>query len=196
MPWLPRGDGPQRAQDSPARLRERNTLACFKARETPTWRPGPVTRFEDATLLVGLGAPRTGTRWLSSYFTGHPQVLMSPIRVLHFFDACLHPAQYGHHNTWFREYLKEVEEKCAAIEKSGAKPPPSLEALRLRVRMIEDQSAYLEYFRTFWRGERVFCDITPGYSALERQAFSDMTRAHRRVKFLFTLRNPIDRLWS
>jgi hypothetical protein len=143
------------------------------------------TSFEDATLLLGLGAARTGTRWMSGYFSSHPQILMSPIRVLHYFDARIEPARYGKHNAAFEERLRKMQSM-------GRRNRP----LEDRVRMISDDAAYLDYFRNQWAGEEVFCDVTPSYSNLDEQAFRCMHSTHSRVRFLFVMRNPIDRLWS
>lgn len=136
---------------------------------------------EDATLLVGIGAPRTGTKWLSGYFSSHPQILMSPIRVLHYFDARFVPAA-------------AVHDERFAQRLANAKGNPG--DLTDRVRMATDESAYVDYFRKRWTGERVFVDVTPGYAGLPPEAFRAMAAIHPRVRILFTMRNPIDRHWS
>lgn len=136
---------------------------------------------EDATLLVGIGAPRTGTKWLSGYFSSHPQILMSPIRVLHYFDAQFVPT------------AAIYDERFAA---RLAKARGDTSDLADRVRMATDKSAYVDYFRKRWNGERVCVDVTPGYAGLPAEAFRAMAAIHPRVRILFTMRNPIDRHWS
>ncbi len=138
-------------------------------------------RIEDAALLVGIGAPRTGTKWLSGYFSSHPQILMSPIRVLHYFDARFVPAAAAH------------DDRFAA---RLAKARGNTSDLADRVRMATDATAYIDYFRKRWKGEGVFVDVTPGYAGLPPEAFRAMAAIHPRVRILFTMRNPIDRHWS
>jgi hypothetical protein len=87
-----------------------------------------------------------------------------------------------------------VEAKHSA--EGGGQAGKGLEMLRERVRMIDDESAYLRYFKTRWSGEPVFCDVTPAYYALPPEDFVRMRDFHRSVKFLLVLRNPIDRFWS
>ncbi|MGI8839922.1 MAG: sulfotransferase [Caulobacteraceae bacterium] len=145
--------------------------------------------FDQATLLIGLGAPRTGSKWLSNYFTQHNEILMSPIRILHYFDPT------DKYNLQFESRLEAAEARVAKKKRIGP-PSEALELLRERVRMIHDPSGYLDYFRTRWSGQKVFADITPSYYIAGRDAFARMRDAHPQVKFLFVLRNPIDRLWS
>ncbi|MGI9170411.1 MAG: sulfotransferase, partial [Caulobacteraceae bacterium] len=146
--------------------------------------------FEKTTLLIGLGAPHTGSRWLSNYFTQHGEILMSPIRVLHFFDQT---DKYDRH---FEDMLRRAEGRLAETAEPGAPTPPSIVQLRDRVRMSGDPKAYIDYFRTRWSGEKVLADITPSYYVAGRDVFSRMREVHPTVRFLFVMRNPIDRFWS
>lgn len=154
--------------------------------------------FEDTTLLIGLGAARTGTLWLSNYFSSHPEILMSPIRVLHYFDAHYDPRRYGRYDRQFEARLRQKAEKRAHKKPSEADVAAleSFETLRDRVRMITEEGAYIDYFHKRWQGETVFADITPSYCFLEPAAFAGMAKTHGRVRFLFVMRNPIDRFWS
>lgn len=115
-------------------------------------------------------------------------MLMSPIRVLHFFDRS--PKWDG----YYVERLAEAEAKAGAASQS--RPGSGLEMLRERVRMNTDESAYLKFFRKRWSGQPIFCDVTPAYYALSTQDYIRMRDFHRHVKFFLVLRNPIDRFWS
>lgn len=147
--------------------------------------------FDDATLLIGLGPPRTGSKWLSNYFSQHSEILMSPIRILHYFD------QTDNYNLRAEDRLRTAEARL--VKRTGAvpdPPPPAISLLRDRVRMNHEPDAYLEYFRKRWSAEKVFADITPSYFALERDVFTRMRHVHPKVRFLLVMRNPIDRYWS
>jgi hypothetical protein len=149
--------------------------------------------FDDAKLVLGLGAPRTGTKWMSEYFTSHPEILMSPIRVLHYFDVRHDADARKQYDSQFKQRLQTLEEKSA--QKKGP-PPGRLEEMRDRVRMISDPGAYLDFFRKRWTGEKAFVDITPAYWGLPPAGYEEMLRSHKNVGFLFVMRNPIDRFWS
>jgi hypothetical protein len=147
--------------------------------------------FDDASLLIGLGAARAGSTWISNYFERHNEILMSPIRVLHHFD----PSDAFEHI-----YVKRVEalESTRASDRRAreAPPPRALADYRERVAMHGNDTAFIGYFRRRWAGERVFVDVTPSYANLDREVFRRMRSVHPKVRFLFVMRNPIDRYWS
>jgi hypothetical protein len=147
--------------------------------------------FDDTTLFIGLGPPRSGSRWLSNYLAHHSDVLMSPIPILNYFT------KEARFHEYFETALRSQEEKFGIKVASNTQPlPASLERLRDRVRMNHDPAAYLEYFRKRWSSERVIADVTPSYYVEDRDMFARMRDAHGKVRFLLVLRNPIDRIWS
>src|SRR5262249_18436962 len=106
----------------------------------------PASDFDSAKLVVGLGAARTGTAWMSAYFSKHPDVLMSPLRVLHYFDVRYQPEEYGFHEERFAGRLHSRTPKA-----SGANDT-ELDALRDRVEMLHQADGFLHYFRKRWSG--------------------------------------------
>ena len=147
--------------------------------------------FDKTTLFIGLGAPRTGSRWLSNYLTQHSEILMSPIRILNYFTKNVNFHKY------FEDRLREAEEELAkTIGNAAPHPSVGIERLRDRVRMNHDPNAFLDYFRKRWTNEKVLADVTPSYYVEDREMFARMRDAHGKVRFFFVLRNPIDRLWS
>lgn len=152
--------------------------------------------FDDATLLIGLGAPRTGTKWVSTYFAQHPDVLMSPLRVLHYFDSRYAPEEHARYDRQFEERLKKELQREERLKRRDPNVQTEASSIRDRIRMMTDDRAYIDYFRKRWSGEKVFSDVTPSYAALSPDVFRIMSEAHPRVKLLFMMRNPIDRFWS
>ncbi len=144
--------------------------------------------FEKTTLLVGIGPPRTASKWLSFYCESHPQILMSPIRVLHYFDSV--------HGKTEQDFNQMFADRLSQLELTGSGQTRGAQALRERLKMTDDANAFLDYFRSRWTGERVLADITPGYVVQDLSTFQQMLKAHSRVKIQVTLRNPIDRFWS
>jgi len=49
-----------------------------------------------ADFFVGIGAAKSGTSWVAEYLREHPDVAMSPIKELHYFDARFCPQVCGH----------------------------------------------------------------------------------------------------
>jgi hypothetical protein len=46
-------------------------------------------------FMVGVGAQKAGTTWLFDYLGRHPDVAMSPIKELHYFDQIFRPELCG-----------------------------------------------------------------------------------------------------
>jgi len=144
--------------------------------------------FEDTKLLIGIGPPRTASKWLSLYCETHPQILMSPIRVLHYFDSM--------HGDTERDFNQMFLDRLAQADASGNGQTKGAKAIRDRVRMIDDPDAFIDYYRSRWSGERVLADITPSYAGQKDETFKAMMEAHPNVNILMVMRNPIDRFWS
>jgi hypothetical protein len=76
-----------------------------------------------------------------------------------------------------------------------------LQASLDRVQMIYHDEAYFDHFRRHMTSKsRILCDITPGYSAIGQRGFAylkDFCNARGvRLKLLFVMRDPVERLWS
>ena len=65
----------------------------------------------EAAYFVGIGAAKAGTSWLADYLAGHPEVALSPIKELHYFDAMHLRGQVADWNGKWRKILTELEEK-------------------------------------------------------------------------------------
>lgn len=147
--------------------------------------------FNDTNLVIGLGASRTGTAWLSDYFYGHPEVLMSPVRVLHYFDIKCEPETHQRYADIFKDRLAALKDKLGPDKGSER-----LDILEDHARMFTEADGFRELYRKRWSGEKAFADITPSYYTMGEGAFQAMRDAHPHVRVLLTMRNPIDRHWS
>jgi hypothetical protein len=58
------------------------------------------------------------------------------------------------------------------------------------------KSIYKQYFKTFVDQELVFGEITPAYSMLNEEGYRYILDIYPEAKFIFLLRNPVDRYWS
>lgn len=151
----------------------------------------------DRTLLIGIGAQKAGTTWLADYLATHPEVFMSPIKELHFFDALWRPDLCG---ALARRVFARYHALAAAPQLANrARERERLELLscyRDRFKMNTSSEKYLEYFLSRAGDRQVMCEITPSYAMLNRDGFASIANLHALVKFVFLLRNPIDRFWS
>ncbi|MGF1483103.1 MAG: sulfotransferase [Opitutales bacterium] len=150
------------------------------------------------TLLLGIGAQKTGSSWLAQYFLSHPQVLASPMKAFHFFDLAFSPVpeERAHFR---RRALQNLAQEATSLAKTGTLDNAQGEAFaKLRAlidgaRLLYESSAYLDYYRREIQTERVFADMSPAYQLLPPETFARMHHWHERVKFLFVMRDPVDR---
>lgn len=151
----------------------------------------------DPVLVFGVGAAKSGTSWLYDYLRGHPDCHLRSIKELHFFDA----RDFGNRD-W---YLRDLSRKADVLERrivEQADAAPTGDILRLAelrhyLRVLENggTDGYLAFLFEERDDERVVGEITPGYSLLSEATLREMAGLHADVRFVFVMRDPIERLW-
>lgn len=155
----------------------------------------------ERTLFVGIGAPKCGTSWLYGYLLRHPQVFMSPVKELHYFDAKYRP-DVGVPDHVGKSWDDIFHERVAEMEGAYAVDPKPwrlrhLAALKARVAAIDDPLAYAAYFNeAAGPSHTVMGEISPGYCTLRDDGFQAMRAQSPNVKVLFLLRDPVEHFWS
>lgn len=145
----------------------------------------------ELTLLYGIGAPKAGTSWLYEYFHGHPQCHLRAIKETHYFDAL------AHNN--FDDRVAFLRKKAARLRGAGlVDDARDAEELAQVFSMNPDgHKPYVGYMTGGAdAGTRVVADITPGYANMGARWLAEMTKVSLPVRFLYVLRDPVDRLWS
>lgn len=155
----------------------------------------------DVTLLFGIGATKAGTSWLHAWLSAHPEVHLWVHKELHYFDAI----DDG-------RVMQQIDAICArrgtlrARMKAATDPAREAE-LRQRVAEFDrylgligpgriDPVAYMA-FLTEGRGTaHVVGDVTPAYALLSVDRLRFMSRLNPVTKFVYLLRDPVERLWS
>ncbi|MFK8047626.1 MAG: sulfotransferase [Halioglobus sp.] len=149
----------------------------------------------NSNYFVGIGAAKSGTSWLADYLYSHPQVALSPIKELHYFDARFCEKYCGHWNAKWLSIREELKEK------NFHHPSPDLDEkirnVSFRIEMTDCPTRYVDYFNSFVeRKHAVFGEITPSYSILPTQGFSEILDIYPRAKFVFLMRDPVSRYLS
>lgn len=151
----------------------------------------------DAPLLFCVGAAKAGTSWLHRVLSDHPDCALRSIKELHFFDAL----DRG-----------EVDRQVAAVEARRAGYLADMaeagpHRLLVRARQVKDcedwlgvlrsgdERAYLGYLGA-GAGGRMVADMTPAYALLSEERLRRMAGIARDVRFLYLVRDPVERLWS
>jgi len=152
--------------------------------------------FSDKTFILGIGAQKTGSTWLFDYFRTHPEIFVSSLKEIHYFDEAYRPDLCSGYGSQFaRAFFKRLADK-----RDEDRAPYRHDSLDLgdRVRMnFDGDSAYADYFR-----KRVpddigyFCEISATYSLLREEGFRAIRRLFPNTKIIFIMRDPVDRHYS
>ncbi len=143
---------------------------------------------DEPIFLLGVGAQKCGTSWLYEQLAAHRDVMMSPIKELHYWDRRFHPDFFKPRDT--QAILKRL------IKQHGDKIISEQEFERVAMDCGEDY--YLAFFRSRLRPHhRVLGEISPSYSILSAAEFAYIRDVLPwRTKAVFLMRDPVERMWS
>ena len=156
------------------------------------------------TLLFCLGATKAGTTWLYRYLHDHPDCAMPAVKEAHYWDT-FDADQREKQLVAFRVRLREMREQKRDAADLGR--GWQVENLDRRINEMKDLVAVLEGDRdgdvayldwlTRDRGEAALVgDMTPNYATLDDDILARMRDLSPAAKFVFVIRDPLDRLWS
>lgn len=155
------------------------------------WDPQGKPRKPD---LLGLGAQKAGTTWLSQMLGQHPGIWAPPFKEVQFFNHRF----VEEHRKWlpwhFRRSRQNIEKRWAA---RGEEMP------REMVRYL-DRVTREPMFTNHWY-KLVFApapqqartiDVTPEYSTLPPEGVEFVAKFLPQAKFVYIIRHPVDRAIS
>lgn len=158
-------------------------------------------------LVLGLGAMKSGTTWLSDYLGGHPHFFHSPIKEMNAFaslypDNPLYPGYIYKPGNAYRIWRME-----RIVLSYGVKPPrldqtdaerERFDRLRALAQLgrITTTDAYLSFFAERLGNQLHFGEISPSYAHLPSKAYAQMASLTQDVRFIFLMRDPTDRAAS
>lgn len=147
-------------------------------------------------FFVGIGAQRSATTWLWNVLQRHTQVALSPVKELHYFSEVLGENLAAP----FRKQRKK--QTLRAIQETNVDSFTPAESRKLRQLALwltmEADADYKEYFQTLLKRPQKTCagEFTPAYSLLPQAGFERILAVFPETRFIFVMRNPIDRAWS
>ncbi len=156
---------------------------------------------EQATLMFGIGATKAGTSWIYRYLRAHPECALPAVKELHYFNS--------EDPKFLESRIAGMERKIRQVEWNGERKEGIDQALsylqadsiRRAMRMLKapraGDAAYKEFMlQHFEDNAKLTADITPAYALLSADRMKDMLGLHEKTRFLYILRDPVDRLWS
>ncbi len=147
------------------------------------------------TFVLGLGAQKAGTTWLSDYLRGSPAFAGGFRKEYHVFDVLQPPIEPARRVKVLARAARDLE-RLQRGEATGGAP------LHIAA-MLADQERYFDYFAGLLAqtpGARVTGDLTPNYAMLDATTLTRIREGFAvrgvRVVAVFLMRDPIERLWS
>jgi len=139
-------------------------------------------------LLIGAGAMKAGTTWLYKQLSPHPFIHFSPVKELCYFsysNGMGRQLDYSARNNKYQQALNR-----------GIKHRKRLKWFE---RFAQPGEVNEEWYCTLFSGvsKDVYCaDFSNLYALLPEQALAKVQGVAEEVKVIYTLRDPLERLWS
>lgn len=150
-----------------------------------------VAKTDDDTMFIVIGAQKAGTTWLHGYLSHHPDVSCGPLKEYHYFNKFHKEFAQPGQSVPFHA-LRRVLAQASMLRRAGI----AQGYVGSLVAALRGQGDYMTLVRGSDPQAKVFGDVTPIYSLLGRDAFAEMAQAHSDVRFVFIMRDPVERLWS
>jgi hypothetical protein len=139
--------------------------------------------------FICFGAQKGGTRWLYDQMNSRRDVWMTPVKELNYFTKTALSAN-----------------NLSILEASKVKGGPMyrrkgdaqrIEAFRTHF-LTYTHDSDIDWYRTMFAGklDRKSGDISPNYETIDDDALEFLSRSLAATKFIYLVRDPIDRLWS
>jgi hypothetical protein len=152
--------------------------------------------FQDSKIypdFVGIGATRAGSSWLHSVFANHPDIWVSPIKELHYYDRPMDGSITILRDT--RSYFRRL--------KSYFNGGWDVNGEGLYKNLAWDYQYFFHKRSEGWYKNLFKCanknsagEITPAYAILDDKMVARLTANNHDLRVIYLLRNPIDRGWS
>lgn len=156
------------------------------------------------TLLYCVGATKAGTTWLYRYLHDHPECALPAVKEAHYWDT-FDAARCEKQLVAFRVRLREMRAAKVKAHQEGRgwqveNMDRRINEMKALIATLEgdrrDDSAYAAWLMDGRDGAKVVADITPNYATLSDDDLARMRDLSPNTKFLYLIRDPLDRLWS
>ncbi|MEO1238895.1 MAG: sulfotransferase [Pseudomonadota bacterium] len=145
-------------------------------------------------LFIGAGAMKAGTTWLYQVLDRHPDLFFSLEKEIHYFYAVhVNPSVLSEETR-----LRNVRDKYLRIDPAKSRANAVRQRLHWASNYLDgpiDDIWYRNLF-VFRRQERFAADFSNLYALLPPEAWRHISGSVGELKVLYTMRNPVKRLWS
>lgn len=148
--------------------------------------------------FIGIGAQRTGSTWLTRNLQAHPEIWMTPIKEIHYFDIkerglLAGPLERFQSTKWPHKGIKRILASRLLKKTRNFHLDQWKWDYNFFFREQNDQwyASLFEQGAGYCAGEN-----TPSYAVLKEETVADIHRLMPDTKIIFMMRDPIDRAWS
>jgi len=145
--------------------------------------------------FICIGAQKAATTWLDACLRAHSDIWLPPIKEVHFFDRYLkqdHPSKKGRRNRFADQMRAQLEETL----KTGT--DENFNKIRLKL-LLTQLKVDPHWYGSIFAGAptaKVAGEMTPSYAVLPDAGLALMKELAPDAKFIFSMRDPIERAWS
>lgn len=144
--------------------------------------------------FVGIGAQKSGTTWLARMLAAHPDIFLTPVKEIHYFDhiaGLTEQLSSKKRHSRYRKYFQRMWTQWSRFAEHRGQSQWWRDYMASPI----DDDWYRRLFRH--RGHATFAgEITPEYAILGKDGLAHIKRLAPDARVIFIMRNPVDRLWS
>lgn len=142
--------------------------------------------------FICIGAQKAATTWLSANLARHPEIWLPFTKELHYFDMLAAPSA-----DYWRANFAEKLSRMIARAKAASAPPRRVAYLE----SIADPALMFtpDWYRAVFAAKpagRITGEFTPRYATLPETAIDGMLRDLPQARFIYLIRDPVDRALS
>lgn len=144
--------------------------------------------------FVCIGAQKAGTTWLARALADHPELFLTPVKEIHYFDHVAgltqHLSRTKRLSRW-RRYHQRMWTQPRRFTEHWAQR----HWYRAYMRDPIDDDWYARIL-TLRGGMGHAGEMTPEYAIIGREGFAHMRRLAPDARVLFVMRDPVEQAWS
>lgn len=145
-------------------------------------------------FFVCVGAQKAGTTWLARVLATHPDLFLTPVKEIHYFDHVRGITEHlsdKKRQSRYRKFHQRMWTQWHKFSDFRDQWPWYRDYMRNPI----NDDWYMSLFRH--RGAQRFAgEVTPEYAIVGREGFAHLHRLAPDARVLFIMRNPVTRAWS
>ncbi|MBT6687196.1 MAG: sulfotransferase [Bacteroidetes bacterium] len=141
--------------------------------------------------FIGIGAQRSGSQWLYKHLNLHPEIWMPPIKEIHFFDRFDTTVKLNRSIKLMHDLRRRAN---AYIFRRKWNKQRNLHWDLTYFLKVRDSDWYTSLFLP--GADKITGEISPSYMILDQKTVENIYSHNPKLKIIFIMRDPIDRVWS